>query len=109
MQVIFIVPQIKHSEVDFWERNLELKDMELMQKEKMYPPKVTVMVYSNNTVSKTMTFTIEIIGLRENSVIYHMAEYFSPVSVDQGRLVPQSPGMHNYYSRWLAQLDSNSD
>ena len=61
-----------HSDVDFWGRKeLDIEDMKLMHEERMYPPKVTVMVYSNSTstVSKKMqTFTVEITGIREAAV-----------------------------------------
>ena len=65
-----------HSEVDFWERKFKLEDMKLMHKERMYPPKVTVMVYSDSTVSKRVTFTVEITGLGEEAAKLSIAKYF---------------------------------
>ena len=68
--------QIMCSEVDFWGREFKLQDMKLMHKEKMYPPKVTVMVYSNSTVSRKVTFTVEIRGLREKAVNLSISKDF---------------------------------
>ena len=50
-----------------------------MHEEKMYPPKVTVMVYSNSTSTaskKTHTFTVEITGIREKAFNINIAKDF---------------------------------
>ena len=69
-----------HSDVDFWGRKeLDIEDMKLMHEEKMYPPKVTVMVYSNSTSTaskKTHTFTVEITGIREKAFNINIAKDF---------------------------------
>ena len=76
----FIVFQITHSQVDFWGRKEpNVNYMKLMHKKRMYPPKVTVMVYSNDmcTLSKKMqTFTIEITGLGEEAMKINIAKEF---------------------------------
>ena len=78
--------QIMDSEVDFWGRKeLDIEDMKLMHKEKMYPPKVTVMVYSNSTSTvsckKTHTFTMEITGIREEAFNMNITKDFGAGTV----------------------------
>ena len=65
-----------HSEVDFWARNFKLEDMKLMHKERLYPPRVSVVVYGNSMVSRKVTFTVEITGLREEAVELSIAKDF---------------------------------
>ena len=60
--------QILASEVDFWGRHYDLAEMKLMHKEKMYPPKATVIVYSDTPVSRTAAIVVEIRGMKENEL-----------------------------------------
>ena len=69
--------QINRSEVDLWERKLKLEDIKLMLKEGRYPPKVSVVVYSNSTVSKKLSITLEIRGMGEEAVKLSIAKDFS--------------------------------
>ena len=51
------VHQILRSEVDFWAMDLNLEDMKLRHREKMYPPKVRVIVHNNGPTSMATVTT----------------------------------------------------
>lgn len=65
-QLIIASVQILASEVDFWDK--DFRQMKLMQELKMYPPKVTILVYADNTEAQEETFTIKINGTKKNKV-----------------------------------------
>lgn len=52
--------------MDFWGKHVE--DIKLMHEKKMYPPKVTIMVYTKtrSSVSQKATVTVEIKGTRDD-------------------------------------------
>ena len=50
--------------MDFWGEKLD--DMELMHKSKMYPPKSSLVVYTNKPVFLTAAVTVEVKGTKNN-------------------------------------------
>lgn len=62
----FLFKQIPANEIDFWGGKIPLDRMKLMHKEQMYPPKVTVLVYSNRPGSREAAVDLEIKGMRRD-------------------------------------------
>ena len=58
--------QILLSEVDFWEKTRE--DMQLEHDERIYPPKVSVIAYTNHREVRIAAVTTEIRGTRNDKV-----------------------------------------
>ena len=69
--------QILCSEVDFWGRQYALEDMKLMHEEKMYPPKVTLMVYNKSPEPRTAPVNVKIWGARKKKAIATIVKFFS--------------------------------
>lgn len=59
--ILLLRMQISASELDFWVNNCDVEDMKLKHEGRMYPPKVSAVVYNNSHENFTAAaaFTIQ--------------------------------------------------
>ena len=80
--------------MDFWRETAD--DMKLMLKEQLYPPKSSLVVYTNRRVSLTAAVTVEVKGTKDNEAAKFtiIKDFNAGVFLSEVGLSVSSPFLH---------------